>query len=361
VVKRKGIAAAIVSAILLAGCALGSPPQAPLIRPPLASKSTTPTIYVANLYSASDVVTFSPAAGRPNMRYKSKFPCEHPSDMAVSAQGVLATADRYCRGGRVEIYTSRNRRPDRVLQFAGVIPVALTFDPSGNLYVTESTPQRRQGVIVEYAHGDYHAERTITDGICAPMRPFIDRSGTLFVANQDCGRSRTGSISEYTAGQSKPFRTIDAGVDHPDGLALDRMGNIYLIQFDSNSVVVYGREGRSPMRILHPGTARGGDAPIAIAFDSEDRVYIATTTMVLDGGSIAEYSSQGRDLLRTITNQVQNPSALAFDGHDNLYVADMGPAAYDNGWISIYAPNAKTASRILTAGIATPIALALSK
>jgi DNA-binding beta-propeller fold protein YncE len=359
-VKRKGIVAAVVAAILLAGCALDSPPPAPPVTPAFASSSTMPTIYVANLYSASAVIAYSPSASLPNIRYKSELPCEHPSDMAVSAQGVLATADRYCRGGRVEIYSTGNRKPDRVLQFAGVIPASLTFDAAGNLYVTESTPQRRQGVIVQYAHGDYDAVRTISDGICAPMRPFIDSSGTLFVANQECGHGGAGSISEYRRGQTKPFRTIDEGVNHPDGIALDQTGNIYLVQFNNNSVPVYGREGRSPIRILHPGTARGRDGPIAIAFDSQDRVFIATTTMVLNGGSIAEYSSQGRNLLRKIANQVQNPSALAFDEHDNLYVADMGPAAYDNGWISMYASNANTASRILTAGVATPIMLALS-
>jgi hypothetical protein len=89
--------------------------------------------------------------------------------------------------------------------------VALAIDASNDLYVTNVT----QSNVEEYARGQDHPFRTITDGIGTPSGVTISGKGWLFVANYD------DTVVEFRPGFTRPSkREISNGLHGANGLAI---------------------------------------------------------------------------------------------------------------------------------------------
>ena len=76
-------------------------------------------------------------------------------------------------------------------------PNAMTFDASGNLYVSNGFGDT---TVTEFAAGATHSTATLT-GENGPDALAVDAAGDLFVANE-----QPGSISEFKPGARRPVR-----------------------------------------------------------------------------------------------------------------------------------------------------------
>jgi hypothetical protein len=109
--------------------------------------------------------------------------------------------------------------------------------------------------------------------------------------------------------------SITQGLSTPGGVGIDGNGNVYVANETGGNVTVYAPGATSPSSTLvAPG------APEAVAFDSDDDVWVAVRGT---NPGIAEYLPGETTPAQYITsNLVQIPSELAFDATGTLYIAD---------------------------------------
>ena len=192
----------------------------------------------------------------------------------------------------------------------------LAFDRSGKLYVanisaiTVFAPTSRLGYMTY--------ERKIASGIESPVALAFGPADELFVANcRRCPYSQPGKrrdwISVYARNGSTPLRRFYDGADgtkQPRALAVDSKGRLYVANYNfdgqgrahGGAVAVYAPDGSSPTNTI----TKGIDAPIALAIDPSDNLYVANWF----GGSVTVYGSGGTQLLATIKDGVSAPYSL---------------------------------------------------
>ncbi|MBV8725010.1 MAG: hypothetical protein JO078_09500 [Candidatus Eremiobacteraeota bacterium] len=197
--------------------------------------------------------------------------------------------------------------------------------------------------ITEYTL-DGQLVKTITDGFSTQGTSTgalaLDGAGYLYAITGDF------SIGVYAPSSRRFVRTISTGVGWPYALATDARGNLYVANGESNTVSVYPSGGSSPSLTI----GQSINDPASIALDSHGNLYVAN----LFGNTVTVYGPDG-SLLRTITDAVVGPEAVALDKNDDLIVGDA-----DLGYgksVSVYAPPNDTLVRILRQGIWAPWAV----
>jgi len=83
-------------------------------------------------------------------------------------------------------------------------------------------------------------------------------------------------------------------------------------------------------------------------------LYVANEKSGAGEDSVQVFPVGSRKKLRTITEGLSTPDALAFDGSGNLYVANYG-----NATVTVYPPGGTSASETISQGISHPIALTI--
>jgi sugar lactone lactonase YvrE len=157
-----------------------------------------------------------------------------------------------------------------------VIPNAITFDPNGNLYVTESVA----GAIWKAPPGGQATLWLQSDILAPPAGGFFGangigyKHGALYVVNTDKGGivkvplNRDGSPGEPVG--------IATGLNGPDGLTFDAFGNLYVVTAYGAQLVRIGAQG-TPEVVLDLGAA-GVAYPTSLDFGKTVRemntVYI---------------------------------------------------------------------------------------
>ena len=101
--------------------------------------------------------------------------------------------------------------------------------------------------------------------------------------------------------------------------------NLYVVNYAGNSVTVYDSSGKNELRTI----SQGLDVPVALAFDGSGDLYVANYS----ASTVTVYAKGGGSVLRTISSGVNEPYVLAFDGSGNLYVANLG-----TNTVTVYAP-----------------------
>jgi DNA-binding beta-propeller fold protein YncE len=164
----------------------------------------------------------------------------------------------------------------------------------------------------------------------------------LFVENHD-------EVVEYTR-RGRLVRTISLNTSGTDagGLAFDNSGYLYAIS-GYFGVALFAPGSRSFVRTITDGVFE----PLAIAVDRSGNLYVANGHNGYEG-NIAVYSPGSGTPSRTITEDIYDPESLAFDSAGNLYV---GNGLYADE-VTVYSPSG-TLLRTITDGVRDPQSIAL--
>jgi serine/threonine protein kinase, bacterial len=265
-----------------------------------------------------------------------------------------------CGGGRSSLSTPLSVAPQ-----IGPLQATLTHWGVGratsgtNLYVANyGSGENPNGSVTVYAPGSGTLLRTITQGMSQPVALAFDSSSNLYVAN-----TTDPTVTVYSPSGSSPMRTISKGVYYPVALAFDISGNLYVANAASKSsklgrtVTVYDPGSGKLLRTITKGVC----VPVALAFDDADNLYVAdgviappkcTSHSGSAGIDVTVYAAGSKKLLRTITDGVDGPAALAFGPSGSLYVANQVPNT-----VTVYVPGSKKI-RTISQGLSAPVALA---
>ena len=121
------------------------------------------------------------------------------------------------------------------------------------------------------------------------------------------------------------------------------------------TITIYASGGKKPLQTI----SQDINDPGALAFDSSGNLYVAN----LFDNTVTAYASGGSSPMLTISKDVVRPDALAFDSSRNLYVADYlnesGKGKSEFGHkVTVYAPGSTKVLRTITKGVLGPDALA---
>jgi len=295
-----------------------------------------------------------------------------PYDIAVAADGAVYVADSVN-------YTIRKLTGDVVTTLAGAAsiragnidgpapvarltyPYAVAAGLDGTLFITGGglgTPVRKispSGVVTTIA--GHYDERGSADGPGAAARfnaasaLALGPNGVLYVADTENHTVRAvtpdGVVSTVAgaAGQ-KGFANgpaADARFDEPAGVAVDAVGNVFVS--DRRNQVIRKIAPNGTVSTFAGGVFNG---PSGLAFDSSGYLYVAdqwaaAVFVVAPTGSVNTLAGGTHGFADGVgaAARFSNPTALALDSTNNVYVADMG-----NGRIR----------KITPAGVVTTIA-----
>lgn len=174
-----------------------------------------------------------------------------------------------------------------------------------NLFVSESTN------VLEFA--PIGSKSTFASGL-SPFGLAFDIAGNLFAAD-----NISGNIYEFTNhdGVLLSNRVASAiGLYEPQGLAFDSAGNLFEVDFGSHN---------ANTGIMHKFTSSGVESvfasglnPSALAIDRLNNVYVTD----LESQSIYEFTPNGAE--STFVSGLYHPFGLAFDSKGDLFEADGG-------------------------------------
>jgi sugar lactone lactonase YvrE len=256
----------------------------------------------------------------------------------VAPTGVAVSAD----GSR--IYATQSEADPQVIAFdasgkqvaslkppadsgADHVPVYVAINPvSGDVYVSD----RAAATIYIYSD-DGTFLRAFDPGPdfkgWAPLGMTFDRTGDLFVTSVGAPFQ---AVHEF--GPDGSFiRTYGRGDEFsfPNGVAVDSNGTVYVSDSNNGRLVVFDRDGTKLAEI--PRGVRDGDLalPRGSAIDDANRVYVADLTV--QGVQVYQALTPGESQPRFIgrfgeqgsqDGAFRLPNAVAVDGRSRVYVAD---------------------------------------
>ena len=239
-------------------------------------------------------------------------------------------------------------------------PSGVTVDPSGNLYIADTSNDRirkvdTKGIITTVAGNDERGDGGLaTDAnLRHPSGVDIDGLGNLYIADQYSHRIRkvdTKGIITTVAGNGKEGYFGDAGpgihaqLDYPSAVAVDVSGSVYIADSGNNRIRTVDTNGIITTVAGNGLWGYGGDGGLAtqatlnylssVAIDASGNLYIADewnnrirkvdkhgiiTTVA--GNGTSGYSGDGGPATQA---QLHGPSGVAVDGFSDLYIADSG-------------------------------------
>jgi len=198
-----------------------------------------------------------------------------------------------------------------------------------------------------------------TAGLNAPRSISFDATGNAYIADTSnhriLKRDIQGNLSVIADNGGKGFTgddgpAIEAKLNYPQGVAIDHEGNLYIAdtynnrirKVDSNGIITTvvgnGKKGYAGDNAL--ATAAKLRNPVAIVFDNNGHLYIADsgnhrirkvtgqrTRKPSANSIITTFAGDGRSGYRgdnglATKARISNPSGLAVDSQNNLYIAD---------------------------------------
>jgi len=240
-------------------------------------------------------------------------------------------------------------------------PQGLSVDKSQNVYIADTRDQRIRvvsaaGTITTFAGTGHHGFAgdtgpAVNAQLAGPNGVFADAAGNVFIS--DTGNQRVREVSP--AGIINTILGGGNGGDggaptaaqfaNPNGVAVDSAGNYYIADTGNNTV----REvsGSTIIAVAGNGlsgyTGDGGSAlsaelngPIGVAVDSSSDIFISDTSnhvvREVSGGNINTFAGNGSpcspstgscgDGGSATSAQLSSPTAVAFDGSGNVFIAD---------------------------------------
>jgi DNA-binding beta-propeller fold protein YncE len=202
-------------------------------------------------------------------------------------------------------------------------PVGVAFDPQGRMYVSQNG---LHSITVLAADGDsvlatWGGLGSAPGKLDNPAGLAIDGEGVLYVADSGNNRIQKFGQDGSALGQLGGAGSGPGQLSDPRGVAFDRHGNLYVADSGNHRIQKFASDGRALASFGSFGT--GPDNyyfPYAVAVDSRGNIYAADR----NNNRLVVRAPDGRPLDTWPTTgagpDVGNPSALAIDGADNVYV-----------------------------------------
>jgi len=148
-----------------------------------------------------------------------------------------------------------------------------------------------------------------------PIALAFDASGNVYVTN-DLGGSYGSSVNVYgTQYTGVPIQTISSGLLVPHGIAFDSHENLFVSDTHNQNVVEYA----PPYTAAPIATIGGAGDARGLAIDAKNDVFVSDFL----GGAVREYAPPYTALTATIRTGLANPYALTIAPNGNLFVADV--------------------------------------
>lgn len=286
--------AALVSALLMAGCASssGTAQRTPTVPPTATATALPPTATPVPRYAA---VTLAHGEG-------------NPDDLALDAQGRVIFAD----SGSGDVL--RVEADGRVTRIASGLPApeGVLVEPDGSLLVSI---QGKAGAGVDAivrelpGSGDpytvFASFRNTTGNVGLDSIWRDPRSGDVLAAD-----SPNGKVYRLSADGSQ--RTLLAsGFTRPVDAIADAAGSVYVADEYGNRVSVIAANG-SVRDLAHLSL------PDDLAFDTDGTLLVT----LLGNNTLVRLDPRTGKVLATIATNLREPQGLAVDAAGNLYVSE---------------------------------------
>lgn len=208
------------------------------------------------------------------------------------------------------------------------------------LYVTDYTAS----AVLIYKQNDTAGGPVgeITDGIDGPEGDAVDKTGTLYVAN-----NANDTVTEYPEGSTSASLTLSTDIVDPLDVSVDGKGILYVMDNSASEILEFKPKSTSP------------DATVSLSKPSDgvnakdDDLYVSYNT------SSAGHVARCKPLATTCTDlgiSVGLAQGIALDLKGNLLLGDVFAEA-----INVYKPGQTEPYRTISTYLEQPSKLALSK
>jgi sugar lactone lactonase YvrE len=190
-------------------------------------------------------------------------------------------------------------------------PQGLTFDSSGNLYVSNIG----NSTISKFnSSGVYQSIGSISTNLNQPSAIVFDTTGNLFAANVYTSTINKFNSSGGFAGSFGSYPILN----NARGLAFDSLGYLYASNSAENNIVKFDSTGTAQLFISKLSGYLTN--PNGIAFDTSGNFYVANYFNF----TISKFSSSGTFLGNIgSTANLNQPQGIAFDTSGNLYATNI--------------------------------------
>jgi hypothetical protein len=208
----------------------------------------------------------------------------------------------------------------------------LPLNSNGNIYVGNAGP-KTQSIVVYNVKND-GLIHTIRGGLSLPA-PFVSPAGQLYVANTN---GNTVNVYDNTY---KLVRSLTRGIVKPSQVAFDSNDDVYVRT--SSKVLVFPDGKQDSMQSIKVNSSY-------IAVDAHDNLYVAGP------GGVEIFKPHAKKPFHTIGDD-SNVSAIAFDSKGNLYIANFVLGGC--GPIGVYSRTTYALQYSITQGLCDPARLAI--
>jgi tripartite motif-containing protein 71 len=197
-------------------------------------------------------------------------------------------------------------------------PIAVTVDPSGNVFVIVRVfgePENDRVIkytntgnfITEWGDGSGDGEFVSAGNIAA------DNSGNVFVTD-------TNSIQKFT-NTGKFIKKWGGKFENPQGIAVDPSGNVFIADFENGNIQKFTNDGK----FIKKWGIGGREDPLGIAVDpSNGNVFVIT-----EFNTIQKFTNDGKFIREWkkhdfVKDELFGLSGIAVGKSGNVFVVDSG-------------------------------------
>ncbi len=208
-------------------------------------------------------------------------PSRSPMYVAVSPQGQIYVSDR--DAAAIDIFA-----PDGSMQGKVASPLAeddpwhplgIAFDQSGNLYVTDVTPERHRLLVLD-AEGKLKMQigkqGNAAGDFWFPNAVAVGEEGQIYVSDSNNGRVQAfDSAGNFLWAIGRGMAKGDLAL--PRGIGLDEENRLFVVDTSRQGVQVYDLSKKKPKFLYALGGEEGGGGflfPNGLALDGSGRIYV---------------------------------------------------------------------------------------
>lgn len=213
-------------------------------------------------------------------------------------------------------------------------PQQTAVDGSGDVFGADST----LGVLEEKPSGGTYTQSTLGTGISATEGVAVDGAGNVYISDTGNGRI----VEETPSGSGTTQTVLITGLSSPRGIAVDSGGNLYIAL--ATGIL---RETPVPGGYVQTGVATATlPQGAGVAVGSDGTVFAVDAQGVLE----AKYSNGVYTSQQVDAGGFSDPTGLALDAANNLYVYDAGRASNNLSILSAASSYAATIDVLTESG-----------